>query len=166
MTQIGSVIYGPVCHLWRRHASRGVVICALPAGIIGARIGRKRAIVSGLVVFAAALAIIGVASALLLIRIYLVIAGAGWSLVVVNSLPMMLDSAPGDRVGTYTGMYYIGSQSAEVVGPLLVGQLLDLTGRNYRLVSGYSVVVVLIAVLFMLQVRRGEARVVANEQMT
>jgi len=142
-----------------------IVVCALPAGLIGARAGRRRAILAGLLVFAAALGIVGALSNLLLIRVFLVVAGAGWSLVVVNSLPMMLDSAPVERVGAYTGMYYIGSQTAEVVGPLLVGTLLDFAGRNYRLVSGFGVVVLLIAVLFMLQVRRGEAHSATKDKI-
>ncbi len=135
-----------------------IVVCALPAGLVGARVGRRRAIMIGLAVFAVALGIVGVLINLLLIRVFLVMAGAGWSLVVVNSLPMVLDSAPMDRVGAYTGLYYLGSQTAEVVGPLLVGALLDLFGRNYRLVSGFSMVVVIIALVFMRQVRRGEAQ--------
>ena len=142
-----------------------IVVCALPAGLLGARVGRRRAIVIGLAVFAVALGIVGMLSNLLLIRVFLVVAGAGWSLVVVNSLPMVLDSAPADRVGAYTGMYYIGSQTAEVVGPLLVGSLLDLGGRNYRLVSGFSVVVVIVALVFMRGVRRGEARPTAHDKM-
>jgi MFS family permease len=142
-----------------------IVVCALPAGLLGARVGRRRAIVIGLAVFAVALGIVGVLANLLLIRIFLVVAGAGWSLVVVNSLPMVLDSAPTDRVGAYTGMYYVGSQTAEVVGPLLVGALLDLGGRNYRLVSGFSVVVLLIALMWMRGVRRGEARSEPKDRM-
>ncbi len=139
-----------------------IVVCALPAGLLGARLGRRRAILIGLAVFAMALGIVGVLSNLLLVRIFLVLAGAGWSLVVVNALPMVLDSAPVERVGAYTGMYYLGSQTAEVVGPLLVGSLLDLFGRNYRLVSGFGVVVLVIAAMFMLQVRRGEVQVIGS----
>jgi len=61
---------------------------------------------------------------------------SGWSLVVV-----LADDA-GQRAcgsGRHTGIYYISSQTAEVVGPLLVGALLSIFfgGHSYRLVSGW-----------------------------
>jgi MFS-type transporter involved in bile tolerance (Atg22 family) len=73
---------------------------------------------------------------------------------------MVLDSAPTgqiERLGVYTGLYYLASQSAEVVGPVLVGAFLDATGRDYRLMFVYTPLALLVAIALMLRVRRGEA---------
>jgi MFS family permease len=136
-----------------------IVVFALPAGLLGARIGRRVAMQIGATVMLLSLAAIGLASDLTLIRVLLVAAGVGWALVGVNALPMVLDCAPpgADRVGVYTGIYFIATQSADVLGPTLIGLLLDLGGRNYRLMFVYVVVVLAVAALLMGRVRRGEA---------
>jgi MFS family permease len=103
---------------------------------------------------------VGLSSNLSLIRGLLVLAGAGWSLIVVNALPMVLDCAPRDgveRVGAYTGIYFIATQTAEVLGPTLLGTLLDATGRNFRFIFAYAATALLIGALLMLRVRLGEA---------
>jgi MFS family permease len=120
----------------------------------------------GVLTLAATLAIIGVATNLALIRGLLVLAGAGWALIIVNALPMVLDSAPLDgleQIGIYTGIYFLATQSAEVIGPVLVGGFLDLTGRNYRFIFAYTLVVLAVALAMLLVVRRGEARVLAEQ---
>lgn len=138
-----------------------IVVFAFPAGLLGGRVGRKPVIMAGLAIFALALSVTGRLSDLNMIRGLLVLGGAGWALIVVNSLPMVLDSAPPDRperLGAYTGLYYMASQSAEVAGPVLVGGFLDLTGRDYRLIFVYTLVVLVAALALMLPVRRGEGR--------
>jgi maltose/moltooligosaccharide transporter len=136
-----------------------IVLFALPAGLLGARVGRRRAMLIGAVVMLVALGAIGLAANLWLIRGLLVLAGLGWSLVGVNALPMVLDCAPPgvERVGVYTGIYFIATQSADVLGPTVIGLLLDLGGRNYRLMFIYVVIALALAVLLLARVRRGEA---------
>jgi MFS family permease len=140
--------------------SLSVVAFALPSGLLTARLGRRRAVVSGAALMGGALVIIGLSSELLVIRPLLVLAGAGWSLIVVNALPMVLDCAPQDgveRIGAYTGIYFIATQAAEVLGPILLGSLLDLAGRNFRLIFAFAATALLLGALLMLRVRRGEA---------
>ncbi len=141
--------------------SLSIVIFALPAGLLAGRIGRRRTMSIGAVLMAACLVTIGLSSDLVIIRPLLVLAGAGWSMIVVNALPMVLDCAPLDgieRVGAYTGIYFIATQTAEVLGPTLLGTLLDLTGRNFRFIFAYAAVALLLGLLLMLRVRLGEAR--------
>lgn len=140
--------------------SLSIVIFAFPAGMIGTRIGRRRSLILGALLMAAALTTIGLNTDLNLIRAMLVLAGMGWSFITVNTLPMVLDCAPQDgieRVGAYTGIYFIATQTAEVVGPTLLGTLLDLTGRDFRLIFAYAVTALFVGVLLLLRVRRGEA---------
>lgn len=140
--------------------SLAIVVFALPAGLLTGKLGRRRAMFLGAAVMGTALSIIGISSDLTLIRIFLVIGGAGWSLIAVNALPMVLDCAPQDgieRVGAYTGIYFIATQSAEVLGPTLLGGLLDLTGRDFRFVFAYGVAGLVIGSLLLTRVQRGEA---------
>jgi MFS family permease len=139
--------------------SLAIVACALPAGLIGARLGRRRSMLLGALIKVTALCLIGLSSDLNIIRPLLVLAGAGWSLIVVNALPMVLDCAPRDgieRVGAYTGIYFIATQSAEVLGPTLLGGLLDLTGRDFRLIFAYAAVALVLGAALLLRVRSGE----------
>ena len=140
--------------------SLSIVIFAFPAGMVGTRIGRRRSLLAGAVLMGTTLVVIGLSTNLGLIRALLVLAGMGWSLIVVNTLPMVLDCAPQDgveRIGAYTGIYFIATQSAEVLGPTLLGVLLDLTGRDFRLIFAYAAAALLAGALLLLRVRRGEA---------
>lgn len=137
-----------------------IVVFALPAGLAGSRLGRRRTIIAGALVMAAALAGIGVTTNnMLLIRVLLVAAGMGWAFMGVNALPMVLDCAPegAERVGVFTGIYFVATQTADVLGPTMIGLLLDAGGRNYRLMFIYVVVALLLACLLLARVRSGEA---------
>jgi maltose/moltooligosaccharide transporter len=149
--------------------SLAIVIFALPAGMIGTRIGRRRSLIAGALLMITALALIGLSSDLNLIRGLLALAGFSWSFITVNALPMVLDCAPQDgveRIGAYTGIYFIATQSAEVLGPTLLGTLLDLTGRDYRLIFVYAATALLLGVLLLLRVRKGEAVVPSTAPST
>ena len=44
------------------------------------------------------------------------IAGIAWSLININSLPMVVDMTEASRIGTYTGLYYLFSTLAAITG--------------------------------------------------
>lgn len=137
-----------------------IVVFAVPAGLLGARIGRKRALMIGMAILIVVMPLIAVSTSLALIGGLLVVTGIGWSLIVVNAFPMVLDSASPLRLGrsgAYTGLYFLATQSAEVIGPVLVGGFLDLTGRNYRFMFVYTLIVVVVALATLTRVRRGES---------
>jgi maltose/moltooligosaccharide transporter len=139
-----------------------IVVLALPAGLAGARFGRRNAMFVGAIIMSVALAGIGLSANLLIIRMLLVLAGAGWALIGVNALPMVLDCAPPmsiERAGVYTGIYFIATQAADVLGPTLVGLLIDLGGGNYRLMFAYVIVALVVAGILLLRVRRGEPEI-------
>lgn len=137
--------------------SLSIVIFAVPSGMIGSRVGRKRTIMTGLVGFALTLIWGYTLSGPGLAPIMLALAGVAWSLILVNSLPMVVDLAPSAQVGAYTGMYYIASMLASIVGPTLVGAIIGLAGNNYRVGFIYGPITLLLALGCMLVVRRGEA---------
>lgn len=137
--------------------SLAIVIFAVPSGLVGARLGRKRTIIGGLLGFAATLLWGSTLNTPDLAPVMLVLAGVAWSLILVNSLPMVVDLAPAAQLGAYTGMYYIASMLASIVGPTLVGTIIGWAGNSYRVGFIYGPITLLLALGCMLAVRRGEA---------
>jgi MFS-type transporter involved in bile tolerance (Atg22 family) len=64
-----------------------------------------------------------------------------------------------ERIGTYTGLYYLFSTLAAIIGPNINGLIVQLTGRNYNNVMLAAPLFLLLALVMMLGVRRGEAQV-------
>jgi maltose/moltooligosaccharide transporter len=135
--------------------SAAFLVFALPAGFIATRFGRRRTILAGLVIML--LLTFGgfFTKSLAYLRIMLILAGVGWALVNINSFPMVSDIAPPGKIGSYTGLYYFFSMLAAIVAPPLVGALMDLLGQ--RTLFLFSPIFFLLAILCMLQVKRGEA---------
>jgi maltose/moltooligosaccharide transporter len=82
-----------------------------------------------------------------------VLAGICWALINVNSLPMVYDVGGDERIGTFTGLYYLASSIAAVAGPQLVGVLIDLTDKNYRVMFFFAAAFMLAAGLLMSRVK-------------
>ncbi len=149
------------------------VIFALPAGYIGAKIGRKVTISLGLLIMIACTAsmyftppailtivltklpVLGVVP---VVGAILMLAGAGWALININSLPMVVDMTTEARIGTYTGLYYLFSTLSAIVGPNMNGWIVQLSNLNYNAIMIVSPVLMLVALILMLGVRRGEAK--------
>lgn len=127
------------------------------SGWIGSRMGRKRTIAVGIVAFAVLLAIGFFMDTVLQAKIILPLCGISWSLILVNSLPMILDMAPPGHLGVYTGLYYLASQFSNIVGPILSGKIIDIFHNDYRTAFLYGTFTLLIALVFLLPVTKGEA---------
>ncbi len=152
------------------------VIFALPAGFIGSRLGRRRTIMTGIVGLAACLLLmyflpvetlitqitkLPVVGVVPVTGLVLMLAGISWSLININSLPMVVDMTDTARAGTYTGLYYLFSTLAAIAGPNINGWIVQLTGKDYRNVMIAAPFFMVMAFIFMLRVRRGEAKKVA-----
>ncbi len=149
------------------------VIFALPAGYIGAKIGRKVTISLGLLIMIACTAsmyftppailtivltklpVLGVVP---VVGAILMLAGAGWALININSLPMVVDMTTEARIGTYTGLYYLFSTLSAIVGPNMNGWIVQLSNLNYNAIMIVSPILMFVALILMLGVRRGEAK--------
>ncbi|HJW89844.1 MAG TPA: MFS transporter [Anaerolineales bacterium] len=130
------------------------ILFSLPAGLLASRFGRRNTIQIGLVglttvLLGGFLFIQGTVTFLLV----LVVAGALWALVNVNSLPLVYDYGDERKVGAYTGLYYFASQSAAILGPSLGGVLVDVMGDQYRWIWLFSTVFMGLAVVVMSRVR-------------
>lgn len=131
--------------------SLAFLIFALPAGIIGGKIGKKNTIRLG----------VGVATILMLIvyfinpeqensmlytRIIFLILGLAWASININSYPLIADMSPLGMLGTFTGAYYLFSSIANIVSPPLLGALIDLIG--YHIVFLYAATWFFLAFIF------------------
>jgi len=147
---------------------------AIPAGFIGAKIGRRKTILIGLggvtIVFIPMLLM----SNLVATIVCLFVGGLFWACVNINSLPMVVRIG-GDRlIGTFIGFYYLFSVSAQIASPPSVGRLIDFTGQhgfwfipaseNYRVLFLWSCVAFAIAFLVLSFVRHGEDNVAEPDQ--
>jgi maltose/moltooligosaccharide transporter len=150
------------------------VIFALPAGYIGAKIGRKVTISMGLLIMIACTAsmyftppailtivltklpVLGVVP---VVGAILMLAGAGWALININSLPMVVDMTTEARIGTYTGLYYLFSTLSAIVGPNMNGWIIQLSNLNYNAIMIVSPILMFVALVLMMGVRRGEAKI-------
>ncbi len=105
------------------------ILFAIPSGLIATRFGRRRTILVGLVGMTLGLFLgFAVRSGGVLLGL---LAGMGvcWSLVNINSLPMVYDIGGDARIGVYTGLYYFASSAAAIAGPILAGRLIDWTNH-------------------------------------
>lgn len=135
------------------------ILFAIPSGYIAAKVGRKRTITIGLLVFAVLLLIGFFVPNIIVIGSALALGGIAWSLVNINSLPMVIDTSDSDaNIGTFTGLYYLASQAAAIAGPILNGFLIE-RYQNYGLVLLMPVIFFFLAAGSMQGVTRGEAKV-------
>jgi maltose/moltooligosaccharide transporter len=157
------------------------VLCAIPAGYMGSRFGRRRTIIAGIIVMSAVLLgifflppatllqplfnlpLLGIVPAesakavLVVLGALMMVAGAGWALININSLPMVVDMTDAARIGTFTGLYYMFSTLSAIVGPNSNGWIISLTGNNYNSIMIVAPIFMAVAMLMMWGVKRGEA---------
>jgi maltose/moltooligosaccharide transporter len=135
------------------------ILFAVPAGNFGTKYGRGPTIRVGLIGLTV-LTLLGYffIQNTLTFAIVLVLVGIFWALVNVNSLPLVYDHGDEKRIGAFTGLYYLSSQFAAVLGPTLGGVLVDALNDQYRWLWLFSTVFMAIALIMMLRVKRGEAQ--------
>ncbi len=148
------------------------VLFALPAGILGSRIGRRLTISIGIVMMTLCLLAMYVLSVGTLttpltrlpalgevpvVGVVLMVAGVSWALININSLPMVVDMTTASRIGTYTGLYYLFSTLAAIAGPNINGWVIQLSGSNYSTTMVAAPIFMVLAFIMMMGVRRGEA---------
>lgn len=154
------------------HIGLFFVLFAVPAGLLGSRIGRRLTISAGIILMALlifglfilpadtlsiSLTSLPVLGNIRVVSLFLMPAGIAWALININSLPMVVDMTTAARLGTFTGLYYLFSTLSAIVGPNLNGLLVQLSGNRYNTIMLISPLFLVIALVLMLGVRRGEA---------
>jgi maltose/moltooligosaccharide transporter len=107
-----------------------LILFSIPSGLIATRVGRKPTILVGLAGMLLGLAVGAFVRSPTILLVVLAVMGGFWALVNINSLPMVYDLSGQKSIGAYTGLYYFASSAAAITGPILAGQLIDLTGHT------------------------------------
>ncbi|MFO3797576.1 MAG: MFS transporter, partial [Anaerolineales bacterium] len=156
------------------HLSLFFVLFALVSGFIGGKFGRRRTISLGLLLLIGVISTIyflppavlmqtlgklPVLGTIPVLSLLLMLAGIGWALININSLPMVVDLTSASRIGTYTGLYYLFSTLSAIAGPNVNGLAIQLMNRNYNVIMLLAPFFMLVALWLMWGVRRGEAKV-------
>ncbi|SHH44789.1 SLC45 family MFS transporter [Thermosipho atlanticus] len=140
------------------------MLFSIPAGFIGAKIGRKKTMTIGLFVVIS-ITILTMVSVLVINEARLLtyimfllfaLGGIGWGMVNVNSLPTIVDMTVEEKVGGYTGLYYFFSMSANIIAPPLAGYFIDKVGYDSLIV--FSTVSFIIATITLQYVKKGDVK--------
>ena len=129
---------------------------AIPAGKMGKKLGRKKTILIGLVIFMAVFLLYVLTGSMALIWVALIFGGFANMLITVNTLPLVLDIGGIDKVGTFTGYYYTATFSAQIASPIIYGMVRMFTG-TYLSLFIYSPIMFILSILLILFVKHGEA---------
>jgi MFS family permease len=108
--------------------SGAFLLSALPAGLLGLKIGKKNAIMSGLMGVILIMLILIFTKELMIIRICFVFVGIFWAMVNINAFPFVANLAPVGQIGAFTGLYYFFSTISRIVSPPLLGGIIDIAG--------------------------------------
>jgi len=136
--------------------SLSFLVCAIPSGFIASKFGRRKTIQVGVAGLGLILASFTFIEPLALIAGLLVVGGAFWALVNINSYPMVVDMAKGGQIGTYTGLYYFFSSLAAISAPPIVGWMMDLLGMGT--LYAFAFISFVIAYSLVTKVKGGEIK--------
>jgi predicted MFS family arabinose efflux permease len=109
----------------------GGVVGALPAGLIGLRIGRRNAMLLGFVLMALCLVALDRIPGMAYSTPLLAAASASWTLPAVNAYPMFVEPIPRSSRGVLGALFLLCMALGGAVGDPLNGVLFDLFG-GYR----------------------------------
>ena len=149
------------------------LLFAIPAGFIGAKLGRKKTIAIGLLIMI--LVLLGIyflpkevllqvhgklpiLGNLMTLTFLLLAAGIGWSCININSLPVVVDLTDAIHIGTFTGLYYLFSTLAAIAGPNINGWIVKLAGNDYASIFIIGPIFMVAALIAILGMKSGEAK--------
>lgn len=135
-------------------ASLAFVALALPAGLAARRLGELPTMAGGALLMAGALLLAAGTTRLEVLTVFVALTGAGWAFFLVPAYPLVADQGGRDRVGFYTGLYYLFGSGAAIVAPGFVGLAMDLLG-NRALFAASALALLLSAATVLAAGRRG-----------
>ncbi len=145
-------------------ANAAAIVSYIPVGFISSRIGRKKSILAGIVMLAAAFGFastIREGSSPMIMNVLFALAGIGWATINVNSFPMVVELAKGSTIGKYTGYYYAFSMAAQALTPTISGVFMDNIGMTT--LFPYATIFVILSFITMLVTRHGDNKPTAKK---
>ena len=141
-------------------ATAGAIISYIPIGSLASKIGRKKTIMTGIILLASCFLggfflTTAFHSINAVMFIVFALVGFAWAAINVNSLPMVVEMCRGSDIGKFTGYYYTASMAAQVVTPVLAGFLMR--NVSYKVLFPYAAIFVGLSFLTMTKVKHGDA---------
>ena len=126
-------------------------LCAVPVGIMGDKVSRKRLLQVGLGIFGiSALIVAFFVRSLPLLVVFIITIGIGNTFHTVLSYPLLTKLAPPERIGEFWGINTFFSSSGAIFSAALAGWLADIFG-TYRAVfvlTGVCMIAALVVLQF------------------
>lgn len=110
--------------------SLAFLVFALPSGWLGARFGKKKIILIGVIGLGLVFALVPLVDTMWSLRGLLIIGGMFWACININSYPFVISTGKDQSIGTRTGLYYFISSLAAISSPPLMGFMIDLFGYS------------------------------------
>jgi ACS family D-galactonate transporter-like MFS transporter len=104
----------------------GYVAMQVPAGLLGDRFGRKRVLVTGILLVAVAAVLTGWSRTLWMLALARLLTGLAQGLYFANDRPIIAAATPRDRLGVGQGVSFSGLGLGNVLGVILGGALGEL----------------------------------------
>lgn len=111
------------------------VLFALPAGILAARFGLKQVTMLGLLLLVVSFLIVPFIPSYTAVLPCMVMAGAGYGIMLAVSYPMFLKIVPPGKTAGYVGLYMAAQNGTLLVGPAIGGLLIDYYGYTTHFVG-------------------------------
>ncbi|WP_078596697.1 MFS transporter [Evansella clarkii] len=116
--------------------SLAFVIFAVPAGLLGSKLGKTPIMLLGLIALPLIFICIPflpllsspfpVVNQVLLLQIVLFTGGVAWALINVQAYPLVADLGGKNKIGYFTGLYYLFSMASSIIAPAFLGLLMDI----------------------------------------
>lgn len=137
--------------------SLAFLIFALPSGWLGAKLGKKKVIMTGVAGLFLVFASIVFLDSILMLRVMLILGGVFWACININSYPWVISTGTEESIGTRTGIYYFVSSLAAITSPPLLGWIIDILGYPALFISAAAALV--LAFCCLLGASKGERKV-------
>ena len=139
--------------------SLSFVLSAIPSGILGAKFGKKKVILFGIVGLFFVFFLLNWVESVFSLRSLLLVGGVFWACININSYPYIVSLGDEHSFGTRTGLYYFVSSLAAIISPPTLGLLIDLFG--FGILFNATAGSMIFALICMLRVRN-----VSNQKST
>ncbi len=142
----------------------GGALGALPAGLLGIRLGRRSAMLGGVGLMLGCLVALDRVTTITHAVPLLALTSAAWTFPLVNAFPLFVESVPRERRGVLASLFLLGAALGGAIGDPLNGRLFDLLG-GYRalfvVMAGYTTLA--FAAVCRIPAGAGEAAAIAGQ---
>jgi len=161
-----------------------LIVFAVAAGSLATKYGRLKIMKIGLLILAGGvigiIIILGMLKSIIETRpltmvdlipliALLSLGGVGYGFATINALPVVWQLSPKNKIGAYTGVYYMVSAMGSIVSPLVMGTIFFIIrssgGDQWLALFPYFLISVIVGLIFLLKVKRGDAEPLSNEDL-